>query len=76
MKQTFMDAWSLAGTRPLRPLRHYLSNDSKASYCGLCPAPLLDFNLLRDLKRVIDLDPEVANSALQLGMAEQELDGS
>ena len=36
---------------------------------------VLDFSLLRDFQRVIDLDPKVSNHTLQLGMAEQELDG-
>ncbi len=36
---------------------------------------VLDLSLLRDLQRVIDLDPKVSNGALQLAMAEQELDG-
>lgn len=35
----------------------------------------LDFGLLRDLQRVINLDSKVSNGALQLGMAEQYLDG-
>lgn len=37
--------------------------------------PLLDFSLLRYFQRIIDLDPKISNRALQLGMAEQELDG-
>jgi hypothetical protein len=36
---------------------------------------LLDFSLLRYLQCVIYLDPKVSNSALQLAMAKQELDG-
>lgn len=41
------------------------------------PAPQpLDFSLLRDLKRVINLDPEVSDSAFQLAMSEQELNGA
>ena len=35
----------------------------------------LDFGLFRDLKRVVYLDAEVSNGTLQLGMAEQYLDG-
>lgn len=35
----------------------------------------LDFGLLRDLQRVVYLDPEVSNGAFQLAMAEQELNG-
>lgn len=69
------DQLALTAVRPLLPLRHFPCNDSKVSYCGLCPAPLLDFSLLRDLQRIIDLDPKVSNRTLQLGMAEQELDG-
>jgi len=37
---------------------------------------VLGVSLLRDLQRVIDLEPKVSDGALQLGMAEQELDGS
>ena len=37
---------------------------------------LLDLGLLRDLQRVIYLDPKVSNGAFQLGMTEQDLDGS
>jgi hypothetical protein len=37
--------------------------------------PQLDLGLLRNLQGVIDLDPKVSNGALQLGMAEQQLDG-
>lgn len=36
--------------------------------------PVLDFSLLRNFQCVIDLDPKVSNSALQLGMTEQQLD--
>ena len=36
---------------------------------------LLNLGLLRDLQRVIYLDPKVSNRALQLGMTEQDLDG-
>ena len=35
----------------------------------------LDFGLLRDLQRVIDLDSEVSNGAFQLAMTKQELNG-
>jgi hypothetical protein len=35
----------------------------------------LDLGLLRDLQCVISLDPKVSNGALQLAVAEQELDG-
>lgn len=35
---------------------------------------LLDLGLLRDLQRVIYLDPKVSNGAFQLGMTEQDLD--
>jgi hypothetical protein len=35
----------------------------------------LDFGLLRDLQRVIYLDPEVSNGAFQFTMPKQELDG-
>jgi len=36
---------------------------------------LLDLGLLRDLQRVIYLDPKVSNGAFQLGMTEQDLNG-
>ena len=36
----------------------------------------LELDLLRDAESILDLDPEVPNGALQLRMAEQELDGS
>lgn len=35
-----------------------------------------DFGLLREDQRVVNLDAEVANRALQLGMAEEQLAGS
>ena len=35
----------------------------------------LAFGLLRDLQRVIYLDPEVSNGAFQLAMTKQELNG-
>jgi hypothetical protein len=35
-----------------------------------------DVDLLRELNCVIDLDSEVANGALNLGMSKQELDGA
>jgi hypothetical protein len=35
----------------------------------------LDFGLLRDLQRVIYLDPEVSNGAFELAMTKQELNG-
>ena len=38
-------------------------------------AHLSDFGLLRNLQGVIDIDAEVTNSALQLGMAKQQLYG-
>ena len=41
--------------------------------CGRPPG--LDFSLFRDLQRVIHLDPKVSDCALQLGVAEQKLDG-
>jgi hypothetical protein len=37
---------------------------------------VLDFSLLQDLRRVIDLDPKESNSALQLDMTNQELNGA
>jgi hypothetical protein len=37
---------------------------------------VLDVGLLRNLRRVIDLDPKVSNSALQLGMTKPELNGA
>jgi len=36
---------------------------------------MLDFGLLRDLKRVIDLGPEESDSAFQLAMPKQKLNG-
>jgi len=41
----------------------------------LCPG-ISDVNFLSDLDRVIDLDAEIADGALDLGVAEQELNGS
>jgi hypothetical protein len=41
----------------------------------LCPG-ISDVNLLRYRKGVIDLYPEVSDGAFNLGVAEQELDGS
>ncbi len=35
-----------------------------------------DVDLFSNLDGIIDLDPEVANSALDLGMPEQELDSA
>ena len=35
-----------------------------------------ELDLLRDGERIVDLDPEIANGALQLGVAEQQLHGS
>jgi hypothetical protein len=35
-----------------------------------------EFNLLGDAKSIVDLDTEVADGALQLGMPEQQLDRS
>ena len=45
------------------------------AFCVQPTFQVLDFSLLRDFQRVIDLDPKVSNHTLQLGMAEQELDG-
>lgn len=36
----------------------------------ICPRPL-HVRLLGDLQRVVDLDPEVADGAFELGVAEQ-----
>lgn len=36
----------------------------------------LHFGLLGDFQRVVDLDPKIPNSALELGMAKQELNSS
>ena len=33
----------------------------------------LHLSLLRDLKRVVDLDPEVSDSAFKFGVPEQQL---
>lgn len=33
------------------------------------------FNLLRDLQGIVDFDAEVTDGALELGVAEQKLDG-
>jgi len=41
----------------------------------LCPHTS-DFNLLRYGKSIIDVDAEISNCALNLGMAEQKLNGS
>ena len=41
----------------------------------LCPGSS-DVDFLRDLKRIVDLDAQIAHSAFDLGMAEEELDGS
>jgi hypothetical protein len=35
-----------------------------------------ELDLLRDCERIVDLDPEIANGALQLGVAEQQLNRS
>src|SRR5262245_39618849 len=35
-----------------------------------------DLDFLRDIKRVIDLDAEVADRAFNLGVAQEQLDGS
>ena len=35
----------------------------------------LHLSLLRDLQRVVDLDPEVSDGALKFAMAEEKLDG-
>jgi hypothetical protein len=35
-----------------------------------------ELDLLRDGERIVDLDPEIANGALQLGVAEQQLHSS
>src|SRR5215472_4866182 len=35
-----------------------------------------ELDLLRDGERIVDLDPEIANGALQLGVAEEQLHGS
>ena len=35
-----------------------------------------DVDLLRDLDRIVDLDAEVAHRTLDLGVAEEKLDGS
>ena len=35
-----------------------------------------ELRLLCDLERVVDLDAEIANRALYLGVAQQELDGA
>jgi len=40
----------------------------------LCPG-ISDVNFLRDLDRIVDLDAEIADSALDLGVAKQELHG-
>ena len=40
-----------------------------------CPA-VSDVNLFRDFKRIIDLDAEVSNRALDFGMPEEQLHGS
>lgn len=36
----------------------------------------LHFSLLRDLQRVVDLDPEVSDCAFQLGVSKQEGSGA
>jgi hypothetical protein len=36
----------------------------------------LDLNLLRNQKGIVDVDPKILYNALDLGVAEQKLDGS
>jgi hypothetical protein len=43
--------------------------------CPLCPGDS-DINLFGDRERVVNLDPEISDRAFDLGVAEQELDGS
>jgi hypothetical protein len=52
------------------------ASHSGGNTSGCCHLPRLQFRLLRKSQCVIDLDPEVAHRAFQLGMAEQELDSS
>ena len=40
---------------------------------GLRPAVRLDLSLLGDFERVVDLNPNVSDSAFELGVAEQQL---
>ena len=42
--------------------------------CPLCP-DISDINLFRYCEGVIDLDAEITDRALDLGMPEQKLDG-
>ena len=37
---------------------------------------LLDLNLLRNQKSIVDLNSKIPNSALDLGVTQQELDGA
>jgi hypothetical protein len=53
------------------------SGRTKPSWCRrAATVTLSELSLLRNLKRVIDLDPKVAHGTLQLGVAKQEQDGS
>jgi len=47
--------------------------EDRATGSALTPS---DFNLLRYGKSIIDIDAEISDCALDLGMAEQELDRS
>ena len=72
--------WILNGrNRPCAPILHHATKRPHVADQGIHVRPtfqVLNLSLLRDLQCVIHLDPEVSNSALQLAMAEQELDGS
>ena len=65
-----------ASERLLGLVRQALSRGSSLHHRRLLLAESsLDLGLLRDLKCVVDLDPEIPDGALQLRVTKQQLDG-
>src|ERR1019366_7871385 len=58
-------------TPAVGPLRVEGGGSRRRRYHGLYPS---DVDLLRNCQRIVDLDPEIADRAFQLGMPEQKLD--
>jgi hypothetical protein len=58
-----------------RPLIARLGLQRLRRVCPLCPS-ISDLDLLSNCESMVDLDPEVANRALDLGMPKQQLNGS
>lgn len=61
------------GYWPAARLRHDARKRPHSLVCGRLPQ--LDFSLLRDFQRVIDLDAKIPDGAFELGMAKQQLNG-